>query len=147
MRSRRAYIFATLIVLAAAGVIAACSDSSGPSSFSCTGGTPNLAGTWSLYSLDQGAGAIGPPLAHGTFTFAGDSVAVALTVPIDTLGDTTNLAGAGKCTLTSKNITITNFAGLGDAAGTYTFKAGPPDTLRASILSNVIPTSVVVTRP
>jgi hypothetical protein len=135
------------LVIIAAGVIAACSDSSGPSSFACTGGTPNLAGAWSLYSINQGTGALTPPAAHGSFNFVGDSVLVSITVPIDTQGDTVNLNGAGKCTLTSKNITITNFAGQGDAVGPYTFKAGPPDTLTASVVNSNITTVVVITRP
>jgi hypothetical protein len=148
MRSKHALLLLALVILAASA-IAACSDSSSPSGFACTGNTPDLAGAWSLLTINQGQGAIGPPLAHGTFVFTGDSVDVALTVPADTLGDSLNLAGTGKCTLTASKITITNFLGQGDATGPYTFKdeTATPDTLSASIVSSGITTSVVVTRP
>jgi hypothetical protein len=146
MSYRRMMVFLVAVLLLG-GALLACSDSGGPSSFYCTGGTPDLAGAWSLVSIDQGGGgAVGPPTATGSFTFTGTTVDVSLTLPVIGL-----IAGTGTCKLTKSTITITNFAGLGsDATGPYTFvdKApGTPDTLYATVTASNVPNAVIISRP
>ena len=92
------------------GALAACGgDSGGPSGVACTGNTPDLAGTWTLDTLEfVGAGpALYPPAATGTFVFTGDSVDVTLTVPNpQPPPPTIDITGSGKCTLTATRLTI-----------------------------------------
>jgi hypothetical protein len=139
------WIVGSVAVVGAA--LGACggSDSSGPSGISCTAGTPNLTGTWTLDSLDDGSGPLSPPAATGSFVFTGDSVYVALNItgigPID---------GAGKCTLTATKLSINGSGAIGQASGSYTFvDATPVDTLHAILVPAAAPAEsirVVVTR-
>jgi hypothetical protein len=136
------------------GALAACgSDSGGPSGVACTGNTPDLAGTWTLDSIQflPDPTVLHDPEATGSFLFTGDSVYVALTVPspTDPPPATFDLTGAGKCTLTATKLNINGTGLIGQASGTYTFVdvAGAlPDTLHASLLSTGQTIRVVVTR-
>lgn len=127
------------------------SDSSGPSGISCTAGSPNLAGTWTLDTLDfVGNGGVDPG-ATGSFDFTGENVDVTLNI---TGGG--SITGAGKCTLTVTKQTVDTTTGklyinstgtIGQASGTYTYvTAAPKDTLRASLVSTGNTIRVVVTR-
>jgi hypothetical protein len=144
MRQRSlGWIVGSVAVVGAA--LGACggSDSSGPSGVACTAGSPNLAGTWTLDTLQfVGSGPLYPPDATGTFVFTGDSVYVTLSIsgtPVD---------GAGKCTLTATKLTIDGSGTIGQANGTYTFVDGGAnaDTLHASLVSTGNTIRVVVTR-
>ena len=139
-------------ILTAAGligvVLAACSDSSKESSIACSGGTPDLAGTWTLYTLDLGAGPIPNPPASGTFYFHDDSVDVDLNVPSPPAPQAIVIAGTGSCSLTGSRISInSNSVVLGQATGTFTFVQTPgADTLKANLVSSGQTINVVVTR-
>ena len=142
------------ICAATAGVIAACSDSSGPSRAFCTGSTPDLAGTWTLVSIvieATGNPIPGPPLgpATGLFTFSGTTVNTDLHIPAPPLQQAVDIVGTGKCTLTADSIFIANFGVFGDAAGTYQFYskgATGADTLKATLAAQGVDNDVVVAR-
>ena len=141
----------SLIVIS--GALAACgSDSTKESSIACSGGSPDLAGTWNLYSLDVGFGAISSPPATGTFVFHGDSVDVDLTIPSPPAPQTIAIVGSGSCRLSGTNkIAInSNSQVLGSATGTYTLNVTPganvPDTLTATLQASGQTITAVVTR-
>lgn len=139
-------------VILLGGALSACGgDGGGPNGIACTGGTPNLAGTWTLDSMQFPPGpTLAPPVASGMFTFVGDSVIVVLNVPNQAPPPPTiDIGGSGKCTLTPTTIAINGTGLIGQASGTYTFVqvAGAlPDTLRAQFLSTGQTIRVVVTR-
>ena len=140
--------FACVVI---AGVIVACSDSSGPSRATCTGSTPDLAGTWTLVSIDLGAAGtpIPSPPATGTFTFTGANVATDLHVPSPPAPAAIDIVGTGKCNLTADSIFIANFGVYGDAVGTYHFfpkGATGADTLKATLSASGVDNDVVVAR-
>jgi hypothetical protein len=133
------------------GALAACGgDSGGPSGVACTGTTPpipDLAGTWTLDTIEF-VGQTAPmdtSEATGSFVFTGDRVNVTLNI----LSPPTALIGSGKCTLTATKLYISDGTGLiGNATGTYRFGEGgaEADTLNASLLSSGQTIRVVVTR-
>ena len=139
-------------VLVVGGVLAACggSDSSGPSGVACTGNTPDLAGTWTLDTLEfvGSGGPLAPPDVSGSFVFSGDQVDVTLTVPNPQPPPATlDITGSGQCTLTGTKLTINGTGLIGQASGTYVYvHAAAADTLHASLVSTGQTIRVVVTR-
>lgn len=152
MRQRHLALVLTGAILIG-GALVACGgggDSGGPNGVACTGNTPDLAGTWTLDTLEfVGQGPpLYPPDATGSFVFTGDSVYVTLTVPNPAPPPPTiDITGAGECTLTSTQLYINGSGLIGQASGTYQFApGGAVDTLHASLLSTGQTIRVVVTR-